>query len=114
MKYRPAKNSDAEGIRKLCEQEKLAFPLVELCFVAEEDGEIIGFVNIANMPILDTMICKNGVSAVRLFDMAIGALSVTGKPYLKCFTKRPSVVSVAERSGFIVNDTSMTILTKEI
>lgn len=115
MNYRLATQNDVEQIRELCHEESLSMPLLQMCFVAVDDyGKIVGFINVANFPTIDTMIVKNKLAAMRLFDMAIGGISASGNKYVKCYTLRENVVDVAERSGFVINDRGATILTKEL
>lgn len=115
MKYRLATVNDVEQIKDLCHAESLAMPLLQTCFVAQEDsGKIVGFINVANFPTIDTMISTNKIAAMRLFDMAMGAVSSSGARYVKCYTLREDVVNVAEKSGFVINDRNATILTKEV
>ena len=116
MKYRLAVPDDIPSIKELCEDEGLAFPLLQMCFVAQDENtkKIVAFVNVANFPTIDTMVSTNKIAAMRLFDMAIGGISANGGKYVKCWTLRDDVVNVAVKSGFYINDKQATILTKEL
>jgi len=111
MTYRLAKEQDVPQIRELCEREKFLFPNLQLCFVAENEGKIVGFVNMALEPMIDVLISDNPISGVRLMDMVIGSCYMHKR--VLCQTRTEAVVKQAEKYGF-TNLGNMNVLIKEM
>jgi len=111
MTYRLARTDDVPQIEELCKKEGLEFPNLKLCFVAEHEKKIVGFINMAIEAVIDTLISENPISAVRLTDMMIGACSIHNR--VICYTKRDSVAREAEKYGF-KNIGTTTVLIKEM
>lgn len=111
MNYRRAVEADVEQIKSLCDKEGLRYPNFQVCFVAENDGKVVGFVNMALEPEIDVVIADNQISAVRLIDMMMGACSIHKR--VICHTKKESVAKLAEKFGFS-NIGSMNVLIKEM
>lgn len=97
--YRYAKKGDEEGIKELCDKHQLSFPNLQLCFVAECEGKIIGLINAMQIPEIG-MVCDNMISATRLYDMMLGALSHSGVTLISCVTKRENIKRLVEKLEF--------------
>src|SRR3990167_4575914 len=98
MKYRLGRTDDIPQIEELCKKQNLPTPTLQLCFVADDEGKIVGFISLSIEAVIDCLISENPVSAVRLMDMMMGAC--TGHKRVICQTKRENVVESAKRYGF--------------
>ena len=111
MIYRRAQERDIEQITELCKREGLQSPNLQVCFVAENEGKIVGFINMALEPEIDVVVADNQIAAVRLIDMMMGACSIHRR--VVCHTEKESVVKLMERFGFR-NLGSTNVLIKEM
>lgn len=111
MKYRLATVDDVKQIEELFSRSGVGHPRLEFCFVAEENGKIIGAINAVQLHALE-MACENTTASKRLFDMMNGAMVSSGKKMI-AYTHHSFVGRLLEYVGFIRHLENITIYTKE-
>jgi hypothetical protein len=113
MKIRMALPQDVEQIKNLCKKHSLDVPTLQHCFVAEADGEIIGYINAMVIPIID-MVCDNPLTSKSLHETFNGFLLGHGFGSVIMFTKKEDVENVAVKFGYKQVKESMNIYSKEL
>jgi hypothetical protein len=78
MTYRKAEDKDKDAINELAVSSGFHPPNIGICFVAEDNGKIVGYVNSGIVGFVESIVSKNPISSVRLFSMAEGAIQQTG------------------------------------
>lgn len=76
MNYRLATEADLPQIKELCERNSVSVPLINWCFVAEDDDKIIGYVNAGVVGFIESFVTENSVAGLRLFSMIDGVLRI--------------------------------------
>ena len=114
MNYRPAIKSDIDKIDILCAKENIATPKKGLCFVAEEDGKIIGFINAEARMIIEPMICHDPRVTNVLFNAMQCHLAANGVEEVYLTPHTDKLATEGEKVGFTIIDKGMFLLKKEL
>ena len=109
MKIRLATIQDKERIEELFERNGVGKPTLANCFVAEDNGEIIGAVNSVPVSVLE-MACESPVASRRLYDTMMGYS--TGS-HVICYTKNEQVREMLTQMNWIEFHNNVSVLVKE-
>jgi hypothetical protein len=72
INVREYQNKDYEQVKELSEIHCLKLPAAGHCLVAaEDDGTIMGFTIIRNVPVIEPFICTNPLIAKKLWDAVL-------------------------------------------
>ena len=100
MNYRIATQDDYPQIWALCEKYEVSKPSVGICFIAEENGEIKGFVNGGQIGYIETIVSESPTGMAVLFSMLEGALLANTSSSIMAGVVNPIAGQMLERHGF--------------
>src|ERR1043165_9091799 len=78
MNYRFAKPEDQKWIDALCARENIETPKDGLCFVAEDEEGVQGFIHAVTVPMIDGFVSAVPMASAVLYEKMITALQMLG------------------------------------
>lgn len=100
MNFRVSTPDDLPQIWALCEKYDVGKPSVGICFVAEENGEIRGFVNGGQVGYIESIVSESPTGMAVLFSMLEGALLANTASSILSGVVNPIAGQMLERHGF--------------
>lgn len=98
MTYRLAKTEDIPQINALCEKHGLDHPAFGMCFVAEDEGKVVGYCNALAVSLVDAA-SDNPLAVRPLFDMVQGGLTASGVKFMGAITRQPRIETILCKLG---------------
>lgn len=80
MKYRIGKKEDIPQILALAKKHGIPPPNLNNCFVAEQNGNIIGYANGGQVNYIDSFVAENSIAGLYLMAMLEGVVAAQGLP----------------------------------
>jgi hypothetical protein len=100
VNYRLAEEGDYQQIFDLAQKHGIAKPSVGICFVAEDNGVIIGFINGGQVGFIESIVSESPISASVLHAYMEGALLAGTKSSILAGIINPVLGSILERFGY--------------
>ena len=80
MKIRLATQEDLPRIKELAFKSNIAEPKIGTCFVAERDGEVLGYINGGVIGFIESIVSDEPIAMMRLFSAMEGLLMSSNTP----------------------------------
>jgi hypothetical protein len=100
VNYRLAVEGDYQQIFDLAQKHGIVKPTVGICFVAEEDGVITGFVNGGQVGYFESIASDTSIGATVLFSLLYGALLANTASSILAGVTNPIAGQMLEKYGF--------------
>lgn len=114
IKYRSFQETDFDSIKFLCDKNKINLPHQNsLIVVAEEEGNLEGFIGMAQLTFIEPLISENPVVANNLYHEIAGAAIGQGVKELYCYCDE-NKRELFEKSGFSIFQTDKILMKKNI
>jgi len=107
-------------VKFLCQRNNISFPLnSEVIFIAlDEHDTVIGVTAVKKVFQVEPLISSNPIVAHVLSEKALAVISLTDTAEAVALVRNvvdsANFISQLERSGFVITDTEITILKKEV
>ena len=114
MNFRLATEKDTPTIDAMWEREGLETPQSGLCFVAENEDGIQGFIHAATTAVIDGFISDVPLATSTLYEKMITALEVTGHKSIWMLPSNPEIQNLALRKNFKIIKNREIVMRKEL
>lgn len=114
MNYRIAKDEDWKWIDSLCAKEKIETPPKEgLCFVAEDEEGIQGFIHALTVPMIDGFVSAVPLVTNVLYEKMITGLQIMGGKEIWMLPANEEIKHLASKKGWSVMKDRQIIMRKD-